>query len=58
VRALLSIFVVVLIALSIAGWLWAGSHQPPPASLASRLVLTIGALAGVVGLGMLWRRPS
>jgi hypothetical protein len=56
IRALLSLFVVVLVVASLTGWAWTGSHQPPEKAAASRVVLTIGALAGAFGLLMIWRR--
>jgi hypothetical protein len=52
----ISAFILVLIALSVAGWFWTGAHQPPAQSVASRLVLAIGVLAGVGGLVAIWRR--
>lgn len=58
VRILISLFVVLLIAVSIAGWVWTTSHQPPPQALASRIVLGAGIIAGVAGLAMIWRTPS
>jgi len=49
---------VILIAVSVAGWIWAGSHQPASESAASRVVLTLGIAAGVIGLVAIWRaRP-
>jgi hypothetical protein len=56
VGALISAFLLILIGVSAVGWIWAGSHQPPEQALASRAVLTVGILAGVVGLAMIWRR--
>jgi hypothetical protein len=55
VRIVISLFILVLIAVSAVGWIWTGSHQPPSQSEASRVVLTLGALAGVAGLAALWR---
>ena len=58
VRVAISLFVLVLIVVSAMGWVWTGSHQPPPKSTASRVVLTTGMLAGVFCLVTLWRaRP-
>jgi hypothetical protein len=59
VRIAISTFILVLVALSAAGWVWAGSHQPPAQSVASRTVLSLCMLAGVLGLTALWRaRPG
>jgi hypothetical protein len=55
VRITISLFIVVLIAVSAVGWIWTGSHQSPSDSEASRVVLTLAALAGVAGLVALWR---
>ena len=57
IRLAASAFILVLIVLSAMGWVWAGAHQPPDQALAGRTVLVLGALAGVVGLIALWRRP-
>ena len=57
-RVAISSFIVVLIFVAGSGWLWTGSHQPAAQSVASRAVLTLCMLAGVVGLRALWRtRP-
>ena len=59
VRSAISLFIVVLIAVSTTGWIWTGSHQPAAQSAASRVVLTLCIVAGVVGLVALWRpRPT
>lgn len=57
IRVLISLFVLLLIVVSAAGWIWAGSHQPPGQATASHLVLGLGMLAGVVCLVLIWRRP-
>jgi hypothetical protein len=58
VRVVMSLFVGLLIVVSLAGWVWTGSHQPAPAARASRTVLGLGIVAGLVGLAAVWRRPS
>jgi hypothetical protein len=55
IRIAISLFILVLIGVSATGFIWTGSHQSPSQSAASRIVLTLGALAGVVGLAVLWR---
>jgi hypothetical protein len=55
VRIAISLFILVLIAVSAVGWIWTGSHQLPSESEASRVVLTLGVLAGVAGLAAIWR---
>jgi membrane protein YdbS with pleckstrin-like domain len=57
IRLAASAFILVLIILSAMGWVWTGAHQPPSQALAGRIVLVLGALAGVVGLIALWRWP-
>ena len=56
VRLLISFFVLLLIAVSAAGWIWAGSHQTPGQAVASHLVLGVGMFAGVVCLITIWRQ--
>jgi hypothetical protein len=55
VRMAITLFVVILIVVSIAGWLWTGTHQSPSQATASRVVLTIGILTGIAGLVAIWR---
>jgi hypothetical protein len=56
VRAAISVFIVVLLAISTAGWIWVGSHQSAAQATASRTVLGIGTLAALLALLALWRR--
>jgi len=56
VRILISSFVVILIVVSVAGWIWTGSHQPAGQAAASHVVLGAGIVAGLVGLVTVWRR--
>jgi MYXO-CTERM domain-containing protein len=60
VRTVISLFILLLIGVSVAGWVWTGRHQTASQASASHVVLTLGALAAVVGLLTLWRprRPS
>jgi hypothetical protein len=59
VRIAISAFILVVVTLSVAGWVWAGSHQPPAQAAASRTVLGLCILAGAVGVTALWRaRPT
>ena len=55
VRIAISLFIVVVVALSVTGWIWTGRHQPPAQAAASRTVLGLGVLAGAAGLTALWR---
>ena len=59
IRIVISMFLLVLIGVSSSGWLWAGSHQAAAQAIASRVVLTLCILAGIVGLVALWSpRPG
>lgn len=59
IRIGITFFIVVLIAISLSGWMWTASHQPPGQSVASRIVLGLCIVAGLVGLVALWRgRPT
>ena len=53
VRTFLSIFLVALFAISIAGWAWAGG-QPSPQMEGARLVLTLCGLCSIGCLWLLW----
>jgi hypothetical protein len=58
VRLVISLFVLLVIGVSSVGWVWTGAHQTAPQATASRVVLTLGILAGIVGLGALWRHNA
>jgi hypothetical protein len=59
VRVLISSFVLILIVVSVAGWIWTGRHQPAAQSVASHVVLGLGIVAGILGLVTIWRaRPA
>lgn len=51
----MSAFIVVLFVIAGLGWNWASTHQTPAQALGSQAVLTLSAIAGVVGLVALWR---
>jgi len=56
VRIVISLFILLLIAVASTGWVWTGSHQSAAQSAASRVVLSLCILAGIVGLTALWRK--
>jgi hypothetical protein len=59
VRVAISLFIVLLIAVASTGWIWSGNNQPPAQATASRVVLTLCILAGLVGLVAMWfPRPA
>ena len=55
VRMCVTVFVAAIFAVVIMGWVWTGANQPPAGALASRILFTIVALAGLVGLIAVWR---
>ena len=55
-RFVITGFIVVLITVASTGWLWVGSHQSPAQAFASRLVLTLCVVAGLIGVRAVWSR--
>jgi hypothetical protein len=55
VRILITMFILGLLAIVVLGWIWTGSHQPPPLRTASHAVLAMSALAGLFALVKIWR---
>jgi hypothetical protein len=55
IRIAITLFIAILIALSVSGWVWTGTHQTAAQSAASRVVLSLGIVAGVIGLTAVWR---
>lgn len=56
VRFLITGFILVLVTIASTGWVWVGGHQPPGQALASRIVLTLCIVAGLIGVRAVWRR--
>lgn len=58
VRSVISVFLLILLAVSVAGWIWAGG-QPSPKLEGARFVLALCGLASIGCLGLLWnaRQP-
>ena len=56
VRVVITGFILVLITIASTGWLWVGGHQPPAQALASRIVLTLCVVAGLIGVKAVWSR--
>jgi hypothetical protein len=54
VRSVISVFLLVLLMLSIAGWMWAGG-QPYFNMLGARFVLALCGLVSLGSLGLIWR---
>jgi hypothetical protein len=59
VRSVISIFLILLIGVSIAGWVWSGD-LPAKGMMGARLVLAVCGLSAIGGLSLIWsaRRPS
>jgi membrane protein YdbS with pleckstrin-like domain len=57
IRLAISAFIVLLIVVSVAGWMWTGANQPATQAMASRAVLGLGMIAGLTGLTAVWRWP-
>jgi len=58
VRVVITAFIVVVITIATTGWLWVGTHQAPPQALASRVVLSLAVLAGLIGVKAVWSRRA
>ena len=58
-RIFVTVFVLAIFAAVVLGWQWTGANQPPAGALASRVVFTVAAVAGLVALIAVWRpNPS
>ena len=58
IRSIISVFLLILLGLSIAGWIWAGG-LPAAKMVGARLALALCGLASVGSLGLLWSaRPD
>ena len=53
VRFVISVFLAVLLALTVAGWVWAGK-QPSPTLEGARIVLVLSGLSALGGLAVIW----
>ena len=58
IRAAISLFILILIALCLAGFYWTSGHQPAPKATASHVVLGIAIVSGLGGLIAVWRRSA
>ena len=56
IRIVISLFIAVLIAIAVLGWIWTSAHQTPTQSAASHIVLGLTMLAGLVGVIAIWGR--
>lgn len=58
IRITISLFILILIGIATAGWIWTARHQSVSQASASHLVLALASLAGIAGLIALWGRRS
>jgi len=54
VRSVISVFLLILLALAVAGFVWAGG-QPSPKREGARVALTLCGLLSVGSMALLWR---
>lgn len=54
IRTVMSLFLVWVLALSVAGWVWAGG-QPSPKLEGARAVLALCILIAAGGMVLIWR---
>jgi len=57
IRSIISVFLVALIAIAIAGWIWSSDH-PSPNRDGGRFVLALSALSSIGCLRLLWSTPQ
>jgi hypothetical protein len=55
VRVAITAFIVVLIITATTGFIWVGSHQSAAQATASRTVLLLCVVAGLIGVRNVWR---
>lgn len=53
-RIAITLFTLILLIILVLGWGWTGAHQPPPARIASHVVLGIATLAGLFAIVRIW----
>jgi hypothetical protein len=58
VRVGITCFVLILLSVVTLGWIWTGSHQPPPLRTASHVVLGLAGAAGIFAIARIWRRDE
>ncbi len=58
VRTAITAFIFILLSVVALGWRWTNSHQPPPLKMASHVVLTLAAVAGVFAVVKIWHNDD
>lgn len=59
IRSIISVFLIALLVLSVAGWIWAGD-QPSQTQIGARVVLVVCGISSIGGLVLIWsiKRPQ
>ena len=55
IRVAITAFIVVLIITATTGFIWVGRHQTAAQATASRIVLVLSVVAGLIGMKNVWR---
>jgi len=55
IRAAMTAFTGIVVALSAIGIRWTSQHQPPASALASAAVLSVSSIFAIVALVVIWR---
>ena len=55
VRVAITAFIVVLMITATTGFIWVGRHQTAAQASASRIVLGLCMVAGLIGMTQVWR---
>lgn len=53
-RIAITAFILLLLTVVALGWNWTAAHQPPPARVASQIVLAVAAAAGLFAIFKIW----
>jgi hypothetical protein len=59
IRSVMSVFLLIVLGLAVAGWVWAGEQPTTYVSTGGRVAVSLCGLAAVGALGLIWsaKRP-
>jgi len=57
IRSLMTLFLLSVIALCVAGWVWAGD-QPSPKLEGARIAIALSGLMTLGAIGLIWREKA
>ncbi len=59
IRSVMSLFLLVVLGLAVAGWIWAGKQPTTYVCTGGRIAVTLCGLVAVGALGLIWsvKRP-